>query len=747
MKKKVKKNAKPTGPIDLRAKKTKSSQGLVEPGKNKKKEHQPPIAPEKKHPITVHGDTRVDEYFWLRDKENPDTLNYLNAENDYFFNQMHELSSLQNKVYKKLRSRVIENQSSVPAPRGFWLYQTLFKKGFEYPVFRRSLRVAPKKFDILLDINKIAKNKKYTDVKTIRVSPSGEALVYSVDHDGSEQYALFHLDLTTKKLMDLKIKKTSGNVVWAQDNLHLFYTQLDENLRPYQVYRHKLFASEPDVLVYEERDPRFFVSIEASHSGNFLFIGAHGKITSEVWVLDAHHPTLPARCFRKRQDGVEYHLEHQGQRFLVFNNFQAENFQIQEYPIQEFYFNTWTEKGYAIKEPDLLKLHALCAHDDKALIVNLQAFANYVVVARRLNGIPEILIYKNNFNSIKESQVNGKNSKPDVLKMPDDAYHFGIHTDNLEYCADKLRLSYSSPIQPQKVLEYDFSSKKIKVLQETKIKGHKPQNYRLKRIWVKSHDGVEVPLVIVHHKKFKRDGSAPGYLYGYGSYGYGLPDAFAGRRDPFSLIDQGFVYATAHIRGGDELGRWFYLDGKFLKKKNTFLDFIACAEYLKKHKWVNEKQLAISGGSAGGLLVGASFNLKPELFNLVVAHVPFVDVLNTMLDKDLPLTQTEYDEWGNPEQSKEYYEYIKGYSPYDNLKEMAYPDFFVTCGLNDPRVTYWEPAKWIARIRKLNTRQGAKILFKTNMGFGHFGSSGRYSYLVEIAEEYAFILNRLSGKA
>ncbi|KHD89977.1 MAG: hypothetical protein OM95_00115 [Bdellovibrio sp. ArHS] len=676
-----------------------------------------PRAPQKLKNLELHGDIRVDPFFWLREKENPETLKYLKAENAYYETHMKPLKSLKDKLFKEMKGRIKEDDSSVPAPYDDFLYYTRFKKGKQYSYECRKPKAGGKE-EILLDRNALAKGKKYCDVTAVKVSPEHDLLSYCADYDGSERYTVYFKDLKTAKLLPDTIPNCNGSVAFAEDNETVFYVRLDENRRPYQVYRHKLGSPvEQDELIYHEQDPKQFLGLRKSASHNFIFIGSYGKITSEVWCVDAHNPSLPARCLQPRIEGLEYDVEHAGDKFWIRTNLNAQNFRIMTADLLRTEKDQWKE---------------FIPHKPEIFVDEFHLFKNFLVLSERENGLPQIRI------------CDLQKQKDHTIKFKDAAFSVVVAPDNYEYKTETVRLNYSSPIQVPTVLEYNMRTKTTKTLKTKQVKGHKSSNYVCERVWVPGHDGVQIPVVLTYKKGLKKDQTHPTYLYGYGSYGAIIPDGFPERRDIFRLVDRGVVFAMAHIRGGGEMGRAWYEEAKFLKKMNTFKDFIACAEYLKKKGYSHPQKLAIAGGSAGGMLVGACMNMRPDLFNVVVAHVPFVDVINTMLDKDLPLTQTEYKEWGNPE-DKEYYFYMKSYSPYDNVEEKNYPTLYVTCGLNDLRVTYWEPAKWVAKLRDRKTDDNL-IVFKTNMGAGHFGSTGRFDHLYENAEEYAFVLNQFGIK-
>lgn len=676
-----------------------------------------PVAPKKTKQFNNHGDLRVDNYFWLRDKEDPQTMAYLNAENNYFQNHMKPLEKLKNKLFKEMKGRIKENDSSVPYLDGDYYYWTKFKKGFQYSFEMRK----PKKGGsekIYLDCNKLAEGKKYFSLGGSELAADENILAYAVDFDGSEKYSIHFRNLKTGIESKEIIPNCSGSFQWAKDSQTLFYVAIDENLRPYRVYRHKLGDDfKNDHLVYEENDLQNFIHLYQGLSQDFIYLYTGGKITSEIWYLKSDDANGEFKCFEKRKEGIEYRVLDRNGEFWVRTNYKALNFQVMKVSPKSTARKNWKT---------VLKA------SDKILREGFLLFTDYLVVSEKSNGLPQIRIC--DLNTKKEH----------VVSFPDKAYDVSIGGGNATFKTETIRLSYSSPITAPSVLEYNIRTKKFETLKTREVKGHKKSNYVCERVWVTSHDKVKVPLTIVYKKGLKKNGTAPGYLYGYGSYGASIPDAFPGRRDLFRLIDRGFVYALAHPRGGSEMGRSWYENGKFLKKKNTFLDFTACGDYLVKNKWVSKNKLSACGGSAGGMLMGASMNMRPELFSVVAAHVPFVDVVNTMLDKDLLLTQMEFKEWGNPEEKK-YYKYIKSYSPYDNVAAKAYPSLFVTCGLNDPRVTYWEPAKWVAKLRELKTDTNT-IVFKTNMGAGHFGVSGRFDHLWEQAEEYAFILNKFGIK-
>lgn len=623
------------------------------------------------------------------------------------------LKNSKKKLFKEMVARVEPNESSVPAQDGNYEYWREYKKNLKYC---RHLRrnIFTKKIEVYCDENHLAKGHDYFSLSTMSLSSDDNKLALATDTDGSENYTFTFLNLTTRKKLTDSLKMCSGDCAWSKDNKTFYYVVQDQNLRPYRVYRHELGTPQTkDVLLFEEKDPQYFVGISTSQSKDFIYLQTANKVTSEVWYLRTTEPLGAFQLIQKRQDGVEYQISDRHEVFWMITNQKALNFKIMTAPVLlKNGKRIWTE---------------YIQHSPETLREGLLLFSDFAVISERTKGLPQIRV------------INLKNQKNKIIDFPDAAYDVSIASANYEFLTNNLRLAYSSPITPPSTLNFDMISGKLTNLKTKLVRGHSASKYVCDRVWVKSHDGVQVPMTLVYKKDLKQ--LQPGYLYGYGSYGANMPDGFPARRDIYRLIDRGFVYALAHIRGGSEMGRHWYENGKFLKKKNTFLDFIACAEYLIQKKIVKQNGLSICGGSAGGMLVGACMNMRPELFHCVAAHVPFVDVLNTMLNKDLLLTQIEYKEWGNPD-DKKYYKYIKSYSPYDNITPQHYPHLFVTAGLNDPRVTYWEPAKWVAQLRKLKLDK-KPILFKINMGAGHFGVSGRFDHLWEMAEEYAFILDRM----
>jgi oligopeptidase B len=576
-----------------------------------------------------------------------------------------------------------------------------------------------------LDENQLAEGKPYFQLGTFSISPNHQLLAYAEDIDGSERYTLRIKNLLTGELLPESlaslpevIANTYYSLEWVNDNQTFYYTVLDENLRPYRLYRHTLGQpSERDELIYEEQDSQFFVGCGKSRDDRYIFLKTDGKITSEQYFVSADDPHGTFSIVEPRQKGHEYSVSHHQGYFYILTNDNAQNFRIMRTLVLQPQQHYWDE---------------YIPHDPDRLIEGFDEFKDYLIISERYQGLGQL----------RAIEIQSQASH--YLEFDDPTYLvFGAA--NWEYDTQTFRFGYTSLVSPMTVFEYDLRSLSVgsaesrtkTVLKQNEIPGgYDPNQYHSERIFALSHDGVEVPISIVYRRDFKRDGTQPLYLYGYGSYGASIDPGFSTNR--LSLLDRGFVYVIAHIRGGSELGRHWYESGKFLQKKNTFLDFVACPEHLIAEKYTSAGNIAIAGGSAGGLLVGATINLKPELFKAAIAQVPFVDVLNTMLDADLPLTQLEYDEWGNPAEA-EFYRYIRSYSPYDNVAAKAYPHLLITAGLNDPRVTYWEPAKWTAKLRSLKTDDHL-LLLKTNLDSGHGGASGRYEYLKDIALEYTFLL-------
>jgi oligopeptidase B len=681
----------------------------------------PPVAKVVPKQTTLHGDTRVDDYFWLRDREDPDTIRYLEAENDYMHAVMQPTAELQARLYAEMLGRIKQTDLSLPIRRDDYFYYTRTEEGKQYATYCRKKGSLDAPEEILLDANAEAEGKKYFRVGDFSVSPNHKLLAYSTDEAGDETYCIRVKNLETGDLLPDQIQNAYYSLEWAADNATFFYTVLDPAKRPYQVLRHRLarpgeITMEDDVVCREE-DERFTVELTKTSSRAYILINIASSLTSEVRYLSTQEGDGAFQVVLPRVHNVEYDLTHHGDSFFIRTSDGAKTFRLVEAPIGDPSKKNWKE---------------ILAGRPNVTIEDVTAFENYLVTEERDKGLINIRIH---------SFLTGKDH---FVEFPDPVYTAALR-DNAEYSTRTLRFTYTSLIVPRSVFDYDMEARtrELKKQQEV-VGGYDSSLYVTERIFAKSSDAaspgaVDVPISLVYRRGLERDGKAPLLLYGYGAYGISIDPQFSS--DRLSLLDRGVVFAIAHIRGGGDLGKPWHEAGRLLEKKNSFTDFIACAEHLIREKYTSADRLAIEGRSAGGLLVGAVTNLRPDLFSVVVAGVPFVDALNTMLDPSLPLTIGEYEEWGNPEE-KPFYDCIRSYSPYDNVDAKPYPCMLITAGLNDPRVSYWEPAKLVAKLRARKTSEHV-LLLKTNMGSGHFGASGRYEYLKETAFNYAFLLNAL----
>jgi len=673
----------------------------------------PPIAKVVPKKITFHGDTRIDPYFWLRDRKDPDTIAYLEAENQYTSAQMKDTESLQQKLYAEMLGRIKQTYLSVPLKRDDYFYYTRTEEGNQYAIQCRKHGTPEAPEEILLDGNVLAGGRKYFRVGNFTVSPNHRLLAYSVDFEGDEAYTIRVKDLVTGELLADQIANTYYSLEWANDNATFFYTVLDSALRPHKIFRHTLGVAE-DPLVYHETDERFTVALAKTRSRAYIFIDINSPVTSEVRYLSTDQPNAEFRVLLPRVHEIEYDVTHHGASFFIRINDTARTFRVVEAPIRDPSKANWSE---------------VIPGREGITVESVTAFEDYLVTEQRDRGLVQI--------HIRSFRTGGEHA----IDFGEPVYSARVGA-NAEYRTRLLRFNYTSLVTPASVFDYDMETRERQLMKRQDVLGgYDPALYQSERIYATAPDSVQVPISLVYKKGFLRDGSAPMLLYGYGSYGISIDATFAS--DRLSLLDRGFVYAIAHIRGGGDMGKPWHEDGRMLKKKNTFTDFIACAERLTAEKYSSADQLAIMGGSAGGLLMGAVINMRPDLFAAVVAMVPFVDSLNTALDASLPLTVGEYEEFGNPN-IKEFYDYMKSYAPYENVAAQAYPAILITAGLNDPRVSYWEAAKWAAKLRACKT-DDYLLLLKTNLGSGHFGPSGRYEHLRETALHYAFILHVLRG--
>jgi oligopeptidase B len=673
-------------------------------------EIKPPIAEKHPYQLELFGDIRIDDYYWLREKKNPDVIRYLNEENQYTGRMMRHTEPFQKRLYDEMLGRIKETDLSVPEKIDDYYYYTRTEKGKQYPIYCRKKETLEAAEEIILDVNELAEGYTYLKIGVAEISPDHSLLAYSVDTDGSESFTLYIKNTTDGELIGTPIPDTHYSVEWANDNRTIFYTVLDEAKRPHRVYRH-MTDTDPkgDDLVYQETDQSYFVWLRKTRSKKYIMISCDNITTSEVRYLDADKPRDLSTVFQNRQRGVEYSLNHHEDTFYIVTNEDAKNFKLMAAPVST---------------PDKVHWSEVIPHRIDIKLDGIDIFSDYMVIHERSNGLKSIRIRDLRVNVIH------------TIEFPEPVYNV-VAAGNPEYKTEYLRFHYTSFVTPMSVFDYNMRTRERELKKQTEVLGgYNPEEYLSEQLFATATDGTRIPISIVYKKGMRRDGDNPAALYGYGAYGISQEVNFSSHR--ISLLDRGFVIGIAHIRGGGEMGRQWYEDGKLLKKKNTFTDFIACAEYIFENNYTSPRKLVIYGGSAGGLLVGAVLNMRPDICSGAIANVPFLDVLTTMLDSSLPLTVTEYDEWGNP-YDKVYYDYIKSYSPYDNVTAQNYPHILALAGLNDPRVQYWEPAKWTAKLRVTKTDTNA-LLLKTDMGTGHGGASGRYDFLKDLAFEYAFII-------
>ncbi len=677
----------------------------------------PPIAAKKPKDLTIHGHTRVDEYFWLNDRENPEVIKYLTDENTYTKAIMADTDTFQAKLYKEMRSRIKEDDTSVPyKDNGYWYY-TRYEEGKEYAIHCRKKGSMEGAEEILLNENELAEGHDYFSAGGLTVSDDNKWLSFSIDTVSRRLYTIHFKNLETGEILAESIPNSEGGVAWAADNKTVFYAKKDlQTLRTPEIYRHVVgTAASADKLIFTEEDDTFNCSVWRSRSKAKIFIGSYQTVSTEYRMLDASKPEGEFVLIEPRSRDHEYSVTDFGDKLYIVTNLEAKNFRLMEAPVKSPGRKNWKE---------------VIAHRPETLLEGVEMFKDFMVLEERTNGLSMLRIRKQSTG--EEHYVN----------FGEAAYTTYLST-NREFDTDKLRYGYSSMTTPWSTFEYGMATKERTLLKEQPVIGtFKKENYTTERIMATATDGTKVPISIVYRKGVKKDGSAPLLLYAYGSYGASMDAYFSSTN--LSLLDRGFIYAIAHIRGGEEMGRQWYEDGKLLKKKNTFTDFIDCGEHLIKSGYTGKDKLFAMGGSAGGLLMGAVVNMRPDLWKGVVAAVPFVDVVTTMLDESIPLTTGEYDEWGNPN-VKEYYDYIRSYSPYDNVEAKEYPNMLVTTGLHDSQVQYWEPAKWVARLRDRKTGNNL-LLLHTNMEAGHGGASGRFESLKETALEFAFIFKLMGIK-
>jgi len=664
--------------------------------------------------LTIHGQTRVDNYYWLNERNNPKVLEYLKAENDYTQAVMKPTEALQEKLYKEIVGRIKQTDLSVPYRSQGYFYYSRFEEGKDYPVYCRKKGSLEGPEEVLLNVNEMAKGYNYYSVGDLSVSSNNMLLSYGVDTVSRRKYTLHFKNLATGETLPDAIINTTGSAAWANDNKTVFYTQIDDTtLRPQKIFRHVLGTPvDSDKLVFHEADETFETFAYKTKSKKYIFIVSTTTLSTEYRFIPADKPESEFKIFQPRTRDLEYSVDHYQDKFYILTNLRAKNFRLMTSSLDKTGKDDWVE---------------LIPHREDVLIEGFALFKDDLVLEERKNGLVQIRI-------VPWDRKNAEH----YLDFGEETYTAGLMHTRFEFDTEWLRYGYTSLTTPSSTYDYNMVTKEKKLLKrEEVLGGFDPANYQAERHYATARDGIKVPISLVYRKGLVKNGQNPCLLYGYGSYGAMSNPYFSSAR--LSLLDRGFVYAIAHIRGGQEMGRWWYEDGKLLKKKNTFTDFIDCAEYLIAQKFTNPARLFANGASAGGLLMGAVVNMRPDLFSGIVAGVPFVDVVTCMLDKSIPLTTGEFDEWGNPE-NKEYYDYMLSYSPYDNVEAKKYPAMLVTTGWQDSQVQYFEPAKWVAKLRALKTDKNPLLLW-TNMEAGHGGVSGRFRRLKQTAMEYAFMLN------
>jgi oligopeptidase B len=682
-----------------------------------------PTAKKIPHEMTIHGDTRVDDYFWMRltdaqkEAENPDeqtkdVVAYLNAENAYREEIMTGTKELQESLFNEIVGRIKQTDMSVPVKNNGYWYYTRYEEGKEYAYYCRKKETMEAEEQVLLDGPKMAEGHAYFSIGGYSVSPDNKMMCYGTDVVSRRQYILSFKNLETGEILSDKIENTTGGAVWANDNKTVFYTRKDPvTLRSYRIYKH-ILGSDPasDELVFEEKDDTFSCFVYKTKSKKYIIISSSATLSDEYRFIDASKPNDSFKIIQPRERNLEYGVDHYGDHFYIVTNLDAQNFRLMRTPVGKTEKANWAE---------------IIPHRADVLLEGIEIFKDYLIVQERVAGLTNIRVTR------------WDNSVDYNIEFNDPAYTAYVDY-NPDFDTDIMRFGYTSMTTPNSTYDFNLATKERELLKQQEVMdpNFKPENYQSERLMVKATDGTVVPISLVYRKGTQRNGHNPTLLYAYGSYGSSMDPYFSSVR--LSLLDRGFVYAIAHIRGGQELGRQWYEDGKLLKKMNTFTDFIDCGEFLIKEGFTNSENLYAMGGSAGGLLMGAVMNMRPDLWKGVVAQVPFVDVISTMLDEDIPLTTGEFDEWGNPK-DEEYYHYMKSYSPYDNVEAKDYPNTLVTTGYWDSQVQYWEPAKWVAKLRELKTDKNLLLLY-TNMDTGHGGASGRFERYREVAMEYAFLL-------
>ena len=673
---------------------------------------QPPVAKAVAHKLEKHGDVRIDNYYWLKEREDPEVIDYLKAENEYTKAMTAHTDKLQKTLFEEIKGRIKQTDKSVPYKKEGYFYYTRYEDGRQYPFYCRKKDSLDAPEQLMINANKLAEGHKFMSVRGRQVSSNNDILAYALDTQGRRIYTIHFKNLVTGEVLEDTIPEVTGNMAWANDNRTLFYTkQHPETLRSYQIFRHTLGADPAtDQLVYEEKDDTFSSYVFKTKSKKYVMIVSRHTLSDEVRFVDADNATSEFRVLQPRERNHEYSVDHYQDEFYVRTNWQAKNFRLMATPVTATTKENWTE---------------VIPHRDDVLLGSFELFKDQLVVSERKNGLVQIRV------------MPWAGGQEHYLDFGEPAY-LAYATNNHEFDTPVLRYTYTSMTTPNSVFDYNMISREKKLLkQEEVLGGFSSADYETDRLTATARDGTKIPISIVYRKGTRKNGKNPLLLYGYGSYGASMDATFSSPR--LSLIDRGFIFAIAHIRGGQELGRQWYENGKLFHKKNTFADYIDCGKFLVEQEYTSPERMFAMGGSAGGLLMGAVLNMAPDLFHGVVARVPFVDVITTMLDPSIPLTTGEYDEWGDPNK-KDYYDYILSYSPYDNVQAKARPHLLVTTGLHDSQVQYWEPAKWVAKLRASKTDSNA-LLLKTNMDTGHGGASGRYKRYEETAFYYAFLLD------
>lgn len=675
---------------------------------------QPPVAKIVPKTLEKHGDKRIDNYYWLNERENPEVIDYLNKENEYYQKSTAHTKQLQDELFLEMKGRIKEDDSSVPYFYNGYYYITRYETGKDYPIYARKKGSLDAKEEILFDCNEMAKGHSYFNLGGLNISEDNKWAAFGVDLVSRRQYTIQIKNLETGEILPVKLENTTGGSTWASDNKTLFYTRKDaQTLRSDKIYKHTLGTdASADTMVFHEKDDTFGTFVYKEKSKKYLVIGSSSTLTSEYQILESKNPNGEFRIFQKRTRGLEYSISHYGDSFyIVTNKDKATNFKLMKTPETATSAENWKD---------------LIGHRKDVLLEGIEIFKDYLVVEERSNGLNKI-------------QIRPWNGKGEYYLPFESETYTAYTTTNVDFDTEILRYGYQSMATPSSVIDFNMRTQEKKVLKEQEVLGGKfdKNNYIEERVWATATDGTKVPISMVYKKGIKKDGKNPLLLYAYGSYGATMDPYFSSTR--LSLLDRGFIYAIAHIRGGEDLGREWYENGKLLKKINTFTDFIDCSKFVIAEKYTSASHLYAEGGSAGGLLMGAIVNMAPELYNGVIAQVPFVDVVTTMLDDTIPLTTGEYDEWGNPNE-KVYYDYMLSYSPYDQVKKQDYPNMYVSTGLHDSQVQYFEPAKWVAKLRVMKTND-KQLFLDTNMDAGHGGASGRFEALKELAKEFAFLLD------